>query len=45
MFFILVLCNKDTIKKSLQQTLDLQRSSLRLGLYAKNSKFMPIKIV
>ena len=27
------------------QTLDLQRSSLRLGLYAKNSKFMPIKIV
>lgn len=27
------------------QTLDLQRSSLRLGLYDKNSKFMPKKIV
>ena len=26
-------------------TLDLQRCSLRLGLYDKNSKFMPIKIV
>jgi hypothetical protein len=25
------------------QTLDLQRSSLRQGLYDKNSKFMPIK--
>ena len=26
-------------------TLDLQRCSLRLGLYDKNSKFMPIKKV
>ena len=27
------------------QTLDLQRSSLRLGLYDKNSRFMAKKIV
>ena len=27
------------------KTLDLQRCSLRLGLYDKNSKFMPIKKV
>ena len=27
------------------QTLDLQRCSLHLGLYDKNSKFMPKKIV
>ena len=27
------------------QTLDLQRCSLHLGLYDKNSKFMPINIV
>ena len=27
------------------QTLDLQRCFLRQGLYDKNSKFMPIKIV
>lgn len=26
------------------QTLDLQRSSLRLGLYDKISKFMPVKL-
>ena len=41
-----VLKGANTLRPNrLQQTLDLQRSSLHPGLYDKNSKFMPIKKV